>query len=144
MAEQEIYPRNIVIAGAMGCGVLLALAIHMLGQRFGLDLSGLWRGDQVRIVPLGAAIAWWLLATVGFGGGYIAATLMVGAASGQMSRAMWQFLAAVMVLLLAGAGLSASGPSTGPVMAKVLAGVLALLLGAGMAFCGAHFATRRT
>jgi hypothetical protein len=144
MAEQEIYPRNIVIAGAMGCGVLLALATHMLGQRFGLDLSGLWRGDQVKIVPIGAAVAWWLLATVGFGGGYIAATLMLGAASGQMSRAMWQFLAAVMVLLLAGAGLSASGPSTGPVMAKVLAGVLALFLGAGMAFCGAHFATRRT
>jgi hypothetical protein len=143
MAEQEIYPRNIVIAGAMGCGVLLALAVHMLGQRFGLDLSGLWRSDQVNVVPLAAAVAWWLLATVGFGGGYIVATLMVGAASGQMSRAMWQFLAAVLVLLLAGAGLSASGPSTGPVMAKVLAGVLALLLGAGMAFCGAHFATRR-
>lgn len=144
MAEQEIYPRNIVIAGAMGCGVLLALAVHMLGQRFGLDLSGLWRGDQVKVVPIGAAVAWWLLATVGFGGGYIAATLMVGAASGQMSRAMWQFLAAVMVLLLAGAGLSASGPSAGPPMATVLAGVLALFLGAGMAFCGAHFATRRT
>lgn len=144
MADQDIYPRNIIIAAAMGCGVLLALAIHMLGQRFGLDLSGLWRGDQVKIVPLGAAVAWWLLATVGFGGGYIAATLMVGAASGQMSRAMWQFIAAVLVLLLAGAGLSASGPSTGPVMAKVLAGVLALFLGAGMAFCGAHFATRRT
>jgi hypothetical protein len=144
MAEQEIYPRNIIIAAAMGCGVLLALAIHMLGQRFGLDLSGLWRGDQVMIVPIGAAVAWWLLATVGFGGGYIAATLMVGAASGQMSRAMWQFLAAVLVLLLAGAGLSESGPSTGPVMARVLAGVLALFLGAGMAFCGAHFATRRT
>ena len=144
MAEQEIYPRNIVIAGAMGCGVLLALAVHMLGQRFGLDLSGLWRGDLVKIVPIGAAVAWWLLATVGFGGGYIAATLMVGAASGEMSRTMWQFLAAVLVLLLAGAGLSASGPSTGPVMAKVLAGVLALLLGAGMAFCGAHFATRRS
>ena len=28
-------------------------------------------------------------------------------------------------------------------MARVLAGVIALLLGAGMAFCGAHFATRR-
>src|SRR5690349_24371476 len=99
MAEQDIYPRTIIIAAAMGCGVLLALAIHMLGQRFGLDLSGLWHGDQVKIVPLGAAVAWWLLATVGFGGGYIAATLMVGAASGQMSRAMWQFLAAVLVLL---------------------------------------------
>jgi hypothetical protein len=144
MAEQEIYPRNIVLAGAMGCGVLLALAVHMLGQRFGLDLSGLWRGDQVKVVPLGAAMAWWLIATVGFAGGYIAAALMYGAASGQMSRAMWQFLAGVLVLLLAGAGLSASGPSTGPVMARVLAGVIALLLGAGMAFCGAHFATRRS
>lgn len=143
MADQDIYPRNIVIAGAMGCGVLLALAVHMLGQRFGLDLSGLWRGDQVKIVPIGAAVAWWLIATVGFAGGYIAATMMYGAASGRMSRAMWQLLAGVLVLLLAGAGLSASGPSTGPVMVRVLAGVIALLLGAGMAFCGAHFATRR-
>ena len=143
MAEQDIYPRNIVLAGAMGCGVLVALAVHMLGQRFGLDLSGLWRSDEVKIVPIGAAVAWWLIATVGFAGGYIAATLMVGAASGQMSRSMWQFLAGVLVLLLAGAGLSASGPSTGPVMARVLAGMIALFLGAGMAFCGAHFATRR-
>jgi len=143
MAEQDIYPRNIVLAGAIGCGVLLALAVHMLGQRFGLDLSGLWRTDEVKIVPFGAAVAWWLIATVGFAGGYIGATLMVGAASGQMSRAMWQFLAGVMVLLLAGAGLSASGPTTGPVMARVLAGMIALFLGAGMAFCGAHFATRR-
>jgi hypothetical protein len=143
MAEQDVYPRNIVLAGAMGCGVLVALAVHMLGQRFGLDLSGLWRSDEVKIVPIGAALAWWLIATVGFAGGYIAATLMDGAASGQMSRAMWQFLAGVLVLLLAGAGLSASGPSSGPVMARVLAGLIALFLGAGMAFCGAHFATRR-
>lgn len=144
MAAQELYPRNIVMAGAIGCGVLLALAVHMLGQRIGLDLSGLWRGDDVRIVPIGAAIAWWLIATVGFAGGFIAATLAQGAASGQMSRSMWQFLAAVLVLLLAGAGVSASAPATGPVMARVLAGLIALFLGAGMAFCGAHFATRRT
>lgn len=144
MAGQELYPRNLVLAGAMGCGVLLALAVHMLGQRFGLDLAGFWRGDEATVVPLGAAVAWWLIATVGFGGGYMAATMMHDAASGQMSRSMWQFLAGVLVLLLAGAGLSASGPPTGPIMARVLAGVLALFLGAGMAFCGAHFATRRT
>jgi hypothetical protein len=143
MAGQELYPRNLVLAGAMGCGVLLALAVHMLGQRFGLDLAGLWRTDEMKGVPLGAAVAWWLIATVGFGGGYMAVSLMHGAASGQMSRSMWQFLAGVMVLLLAGAGLSASGPPTGPIMARVLAGVIALVLGAGMAFCGAHFATRR-
>jgi hypothetical protein len=144
MAVQELYPRNLVLAGAMGCGVLLALAVHMLGQRFGLDIAGLWRADEVKVVPLGAAVAWWLIATVGFGGGYMAAKLMHDAASGQMSRSMWQFLAGVMVLLLAGAGLSASGPPTGPIMARVLAGMIALVLGAGMAFCGAHFATRRT
>jgi hypothetical protein len=144
MAGQELYPRNLVLAGAMGCGVLLALAVHMLGQRFGLDLAGLWRGDEVKGVPLGAAVAWWLIATVGFGGGYMAATMMHDAASGHMSRSMWQFLAGVMVLLLAGAGLSASGPPTGPIMVRVMAGVIALVLGAGMAFCGAHFATRRT
>jgi hypothetical protein len=144
MAEPELYPRNIVLAGAVGCGVLLALAVHMLGQRFGLDLSGLWRGDRLRIVPFGAAVAWWLIATVGFAGGYVAATLVYGAASGQMSRSMWQFMAGVLVLLLAGAGVSASAPAAGPVMARVLAGVIALLLGAGMAFCGAHFATRRS
>lgn len=143
MAEPEIYPRNIVLAGAVGCGVLLALAVHMLAQRFGLDLGGLWLGDQGRVVPLGAAVAWWLIATVGFAGGYVAATLMHGAASGQMSRAMWQFLAGVLVLLLAGAGVGASAPASGQVMARVLGGVVALLLGAGMAFCGAHFAIRR-
>lgn len=143
MADHDLYPRNIVLAGALGCGVLLALAVHMLSQRVGLDLSGLWRGGDSRVVPIGAAVAWWLIATVGFAGGYITAMLMFGAASGQMPRAMWQFLAVVMVLLLAGAGLSASGPATGPAIAQVLAGVITLVLGTSMAYCGAHFATRR-
>ncbi|MDQ8728529.1 hypothetical protein [Bradyrhizobium sp. LHD-71] len=143
MAEQEIYPRNIVLAGAVGCGVLLALAVHMLSQRLALDFTGMWRGDQVSIVPFSAAVAWWLIATVGFAGGYIVAALMHGTASGRMPTAMWQFLAAVLVLVLTGAGVAASEPSTGPIMARVLAGIIVLVLGAGMAFCGAHFATRR-
>lgn len=142
MAEQERYPRNIVLAGAIGCGVLLALAVYMLGQGFGLELGGLWRTDQTVTVPFSAAIAWWLIATVGFAGGYIAAMLMDGGMSGHLSRAMWQFLAVVVVLLLAGAGLGASAPASGPTSARVLAGIVALVLGAGMAFCGAHFATR--
>jgi hypothetical protein len=140
-AEQETYPRHIILAGAIGCGVLLALAVYMLGQGFGLELSGLWRSDLAVVVPISAAVAWWLIATVGFAGGYVAALLMDGRAAG-LSRAMWQFLAVVVVLLLAGAGLGASAPATGPMSARVLAGIVALLLGAGMAFCGAHFATR--
>ena len=46
-------------------GVLLALAVHMLGARYGLDLGGLWRSDTHEFMPAGAAIAWWLIATVG-------------------------------------------------------------------------------
>ena len=57
-------------------GVLLALAVHMLGARYGLDLGGLWRSDTHEFMPAGAAIAWWLIATVGFSGGYFTANLM--------------------------------------------------------------------
>jgi hypothetical protein len=56
---------------------------------------------------------------------------------------MRQFLIAIGVLLLAGAGQAASGPSSGPTVAGVLAGLGALGLGAVMAFCGAHFALRK-
>ena len=123
---------------------LLALAVHMLGARFGLDLGGLWRSDTTDFMPAGAAIAWWLIATVGFCGGYFAATLMDSAVSGQIPLRMRQFLIVVGVLVLAGAGQAASGPSSIATVAGVLAGFAALALGAAMAFCGAHFALRKT
>jgi hypothetical protein len=56
---------------------------------------------------------------------------------------MRQFLIAVGVLVLAGAGQAASAPSPIPTISGVLAGLAALCLGAVMAFCGAHFALRR-
>ena len=64
-------------------------------------------------------------------------------ASGQIPQRMRQFLIAVGVLLLAGAGQAASAPSPIPTVSGVLAGLAALCLGAVMAFCGAHFALRR-
>jgi hypothetical protein len=141
MAENIAFPRHLIVAGAMVCGVLLALAFHMIGRRFGLDLAALWRDPSE--IPIGAALAWWLIATIAFVGGFVTASLMTGAASGHISRPMWQFLIGVLVLVLAGAGQVASGPPGGPTIAGVLAGVSALVLGAGMAFCGAHFATRK-
>ena len=143
MASQDTYPRHFVLAGAVGAGILLALAVHMLGQRFGLDLAGLWRRDQTASMPIAVAGAWWLIAMVGFAGGYLSARLMEDAASGTISRSQWLFLGVVMVLLLAGAGLGASAPATGPIAERVLGGVVALVLGATMSFCGAHFATRQ-
>ena len=68
MAETTYFPRRLILAGAMISGVLLALAVHMLGVRFGLDLGGLWRSDPNNFMPAGAALAWWLIATVGFTG----------------------------------------------------------------------------
>jgi hypothetical protein len=144
MAETTFFPRRLILGGAMISGVLLALAVHMLGARYGLDLVGLWRSDTHDFMPAGSAIAWWLIATVGFSGGYFTATLMHSAASGQLPQRMRQFLIAVGVLLLAGAGQAASAPSPLPTISGVLAGLAALCLGAAMAFCGANFALRKT
>jgi len=143
MAETTYFPRRLILAGAMVSGVLLALAVHMLGAGYGLDLGGLWRSDTGEFMPAVAAIAWWLLASVGFCGGYFTATRMDSAVSGQIPQRMRQFLIGVGVLVLAGAGQAASAPSPIPTISGVLAGLAALCLGALMAFCGAHFALRK-
>ncbi len=143
MAETTFFPRRLILGGAMISGVLLALAVHMLVARYGLDLGGLWRNDKLDFMPVGAAIAWWLIATVAFSGGYFTADLMHSAVAGQIPQRMRQFLIAVGVLLLAGAGQAAAAPGTGSTISGVLAGFAALCLGAAMAFCGAHFALRK-
>lgn len=143
MAKTTYFPRRLILAGAMVSGILLALAVHMLGQRFGLDLGGLWRSDLRNFMPAGAAVAWWLIASVAFVGGYVTATLMHSAVAGQIPQRMRQFLILVGVLVLAGAGQAASAPSPVTTIAGVIAGLAALCLGALMAFCGAHFALRK-
>jgi len=143
MIEPTYFQRRLILAGAMISGVLLALAVHMLGARFGLDLGGLWRSDTHEFMPAGAALAWWLIATVGFCGGYFTAELIDIAVSGQIPQRMRQFLIAVGVLVLAGAGQAASAPNAIPTISGVLAGLAALCLGALVAFCGAHFALRK-
>ena len=143
MPETTPFPSRLILAAAAISGVLLALAVHMLGASFGLDLGGLWRSDATTFMPAGSALAWWLIATVGFSGGYFTASLMHSAASGQIPRRMQHFLIAVGVLVLVGAGQAASGPSSVPTFAGFLTGLAALGLGALMAFCGAHFALRK-
>jgi hypothetical protein len=144
MTETTYFPRRLILAGAMASGVLLALAMHMLGARYGLDLGGLWRSDSGVFMPATSALAWWLIATVGFSGGYFIATLMHSAVSGQIPRRMRHFLIVVGVLIMAGTGQAISGPSPIPSVSGMLAGLAALCLGALMAFCGANFALRKT
>src|SRR5260370_9782450 len=91
MADTTYFPRRLILAGALISGMLLALAVHMLGAGYGLDLGGLWRSDTREFMPTGAAIAWWLLTTAGFSGVYFTATLMHGAVSGQIRHPRRQF-----------------------------------------------------
>jgi len=143
MAETIPFPHRLILAGAMITGVMLALAVHMLGVRFGLDLGRLWSDDASSFMPAGSAVAWWLIAAMGFVGGYVTANLMHSAASGHIPRRMRNFLIVIGVLVLAGAGQAASAPNATPTASGVLAGLAALGLGGAMAFCGAHFALRK-
>src|SRR5258706_14203312 len=138
MADTTYFPRRLILAGALISGMLLALAVHMLGARHGLDLGGLWRSDTREFMPAGAAIAWWLIATAGFSGGYLTATLMHSAVSGQIPQRMRQFLIVVGVMVLAGAGQAASGPSPIPTVSGGLAAFAGLGLRAALGFCGGH------
>lgn len=142
MAKTAYFPRYLILAGAMIFGVLLALGIHILMQRFDLYLGDLWKTDVPELIPARAAIAWWLIASVAFVGGYSTATLLDSAVSGQISVRLRQLLILAGVVMLAAAGQAASAPSAIPTMSGVLTGVVALCLGGLMAFCGAHFALR--
>ncbi len=141
MAIVHYFPRPLILAGAALFGMLLALGVHILGQRFGLNLGDLWgTGD---VMPAIAAVAWWLISAVAFVGGYFTATLLHSAVSGQLPPRLRQALIAAGVLLLAAAGQAASGPSAIPTVAGILAAIGALFLGAIMAFAGAYFALER-
>src|SRR5947207_13493510 len=98
MPETTYFPRPLILAGAMISGVLLALAVHMLGARFGLDLGGLWRSSS-EFMPAGAAVAWWFIATVGFCGGYFSSSFMDNAGCGQISPRMRAFRLHVVIIV---------------------------------------------
>jgi hypothetical protein len=141
--SKTFFPRRIILAGALISGMLLALAAHMLGQSFGLNIAGLWQLEGGAGTPATAAVAWWLISSMAFVGGFYTASLMDSAVSGQLPRPLRGFLIAVLIVVLAAAGQAATGPSAIPTIAGVLTGVAALVIGAAMAFCGAHFALRR-
>jgi hypothetical protein len=143
MAETTYFPRRLILAGAMISGVLLALAVHMLGARFGLDLGGLWRSDTRQFMPAGSADR-----LVADRDGRFLRRLFHRDADGQ--RGIGTNSAADAPVPdrgrragAGGRGQAASAPSPIPTISGVLAGLAALCLGAAMAFCGAHFALRK-
>jgi hypothetical protein len=134
--------RGIILAGAAFSGLLFALAVHMIVQAFGLSVAALWSGDNP-VVPLGAAFAWWMTAAGAFGGGFIVANVLSGAASGKLPTWLWFIAVGIGVLALAAAGRAASAPSSTAGGSALLGGVAASVLGAWMAYCGSYLAMRR-
>src|SRR3569623_445925 len=76
MPGTPYFSPRLILAGAAMFGMLLALGIHILGQRFGLDLGDIWSASGTGIIPVTAAIAWWLLASVAFISWYLTASLL--------------------------------------------------------------------
>jgi len=75
--------------------LLLALAMHMLGARFGLDLGGLWRSDTREFMPAGRGDRVVADRKAGFSGGYFTATLMHSAVSARFRSGCGKFLIAI-------------------------------------------------
>ena len=144
MAETIYFPRRLILGGAMISGVLLALAVHMLGARYGLDLGGLWRSDTRDFMPAGAAIAWWLIATR-----RLLRRLFHRDADAQ--RGVGTDSAADAAVPDRGRRAAAGRRRPGGLGAEresrpfraCSPGSPRLCLGAVMAFCGAHFALRK-
>lgn len=137
------FPRRIILGGALISGMLLALAVHMLSHGFGLNIAGLWQLGGHAGTPTTAAVAWWLISSMAFVGGFFTASVMDRAVTGHLPRPLRGLLIAVLFMFLAAAGQAASAPGATPTIAGMLTGVAALAIGAVMAFCGAHFALRR-
>ena len=112
---QTAHPHHIAFSGAALFGMLLALSMHILAQRFGLNLTDMWNSNTPSLIPASAALAWWLIAAVGFGGGYISAILMDRAISGHISPRMQQILIGAGVFVFVAAGQAAFGSSVIPI-----------------------------
>ena len=145
MSTKPVAQPLLIQTSAIVLGMLLALAVHILGVRIGLNLGGLWYTGNAGLMPASVAAAWWLVAAVGLVSGYVTAALMGGAASSRIPPRLRQLLFIVAVGILAAAGPAASGiggAGSLTTASGVIAGLTALGLGALMAFCGAIFALR--
>lgn len=143
MPAKTVFPPLMIFTTAIVLGLLLALAVHIVAVRLGLDLGGIWSSGPDGLMPASSAAAWWLVATVGFVSSYVTTSIMSGAASGRIPPRIRQLFVVAVVIILAAAGPAASGGGANRSTASaVIAGLAALSLGAVMAFCGAWFALR--
>jgi F0F1-type ATP synthase membrane subunit c/vacuolar-type H+-ATPase subunit K len=134
--------RRLHYAAAIACGVFAALVVHILLTVFGVGLDAVLREGATGNTPqLASALAWWAIATAGFGGGWATGAYLIAAARERdfVYRLARGFLIAVVfAAATAGGVMSKTGNLGGTV--DVIAGLTALALGVICAFCGARLA----
>ncbi len=84
MPETTYFPRYLILGGAMVSGVLLAAGRAYARRALRARPRRPVALDSHEFMPAGAAIAWWLIASVRFSGGYFTANLMHSAVAGQI------------------------------------------------------------
>jgi hypothetical protein len=141
MAKPAYFSRHIVLAGSILFGVLLALGIHIIIQRFNLNLGDLWRTDVPELIPARAALAWWLIGAVAFRGHVRFADEQ--RRLGRMSLRLRQFLIGRRHHACCG-GTGRLGAKSDPDALRCAGWRRRARPGAVMAFCGAQFALRRS
>lgn len=130
---------------AVACGVLAAVAMHIL-----LSVAGFGLGTVLREAApnnaqqMTSALAWWIIGATGFIAGWATAAYLIAAAQVREFFAMIarRLLIALVVAVCTAAGiLSKTGGLGGG--ADVLTNLVALALALLSAYCGARFAYLR-
>lgn len=142
-SRQEL-PRALLYVVALTCGLLLALATHIVLTAFGTGLASAvgnlfpTTADQLR-----SALAWWGIGLAGCLGSWGAILLLRKTSPGRPGhRFLRGGMGLVFFLLLAAAGHEVSAAPAGTAALSTAANLAATALGAFMAFFAAHFAAR--
>ena len=138
-------PRPLIYTTAVICGVLAAMAVQILLDSRGIELTGMWRNlFSAQALQLRSASAWWLL---------VVSSILVGAAvAAALSRLPlpWHgfrlprwIMSAIVVCALAAIGHLATIATTHSPGAQVAVTLAALGAAALTSFFGAYFAVKR-
>jgi hypothetical protein len=133
-------PRLLIFCTAVTCGILIALAAHIVSARIGLDVSIAGMSFAGGGNRLKSALAWWLVAGSAFASSFITA-LLLKHASAFPSFVHWLAVGGF-VVALAAVGRAASEQTNVTSTSLLISGLAAFGLGTIMALCGTYFAMR--
>jgi hypothetical protein len=133
--------RRLHYIAAITCGVLAALAMHIVLTVFGVGLDAVLRGAAGGKPQFTSALAWWAIGAAGFAGGWATGAYLIAAARERefVYRLAQRFLIAVVFAVATAGGIMSKFGNAGGTV-DVIAGLTALGIGMICAFCGARLA----